>query len=66
MTVNSTGYPGREGISVLAGARGLPSPGFRVLSGQTLRQEARQRRSFQDQPGESSYQVRRERSREPE
>ncbi len=32
-------------------ARTLPPVGFRVSSGQTLRQEVRQRRSFRDQTG---------------
>src|SRR5258706_14360957 len=52
-------------INVCEEALKLPRPKFRVLSGQTLHQGTRQRRSFRDQTGNPVSQARGARSREP-
>ena len=49
-----------------AAACKLPSAGFRVLSGLTLRQEVRQRRSFRDQTGIQFVKPEESAQREPE
>ena len=51
--VHCNAYGSVEVGSTESVASELPSARFRVLSGQTLRQEIRQKRPFRDQTGDS-------------